>query len=250
MPPSFIASIEAVRSTYVAPPNNNSTTGAAGGATSIDTTGATLLVAVVRANGSGASISDSEGNVWTYGAEFGPGITRVRLAWVFNPLTSATHTFNPTSNEGSADVFAFGGSGTWAQTEMDGATITSPGTSVTTDSIPTTDFDVVIAGLSSNGSISGGAVNNGFSGGIAGEPANALPQQLSGTPEVGMGAYLISPGGSTDTTFTSLTNNADWVWIIGSFTLTSPAPSGGGCGPLPIFPQMIDWSKLWEDAQG
>jgi hypothetical protein len=222
MAPAFVASIEAVNASIVAPPNNNSKTGQSGGGTSINTTGATLLVAVLRSNGSTPTITDSASNTWSLGTVFTiGGVSRVRLAWVINPTTSTTHTFNPNALEGSAEIFAFSGSGSWSLTTVSGATSSTSGTSVTTRSISTSANDLVIAGLSSNASQSAGTINNGFDGGISGGPAGtALPQRLSGTPEVGMGGYLISSGGSISATFTTSVSNADWIWVIGGFTLT------------------------------
>jgi hypothetical protein len=231
MSASFLASIEAVNSAYIAAPNNNSKTGLAGGGTSIDTTGATMLCAIIRANSANPLLTDSASNTWQLSSTFtSGGVARIRVAWVFNPITSTTHSFNPTPNpnEASCDVFAFTGAGSWSQVNIAGATTNTSGTSVTTGSIGTSSGDVVLAGLCSNASISSGTVNNGFDGGIAGQPfGTALAQRLSGTPELGMGAYLISGGGSINAKFTTSASNGDWIWAICSFTLLPPAASRG-----------------------
>lgn len=233
MAATFLASICGVTSADISPPNNNSITGQSGGAHSIDTTGATALFAITTCTaGTSPTISDSEANTWTYSSIFGNGTSNnIRLAWCFSPTTSATHTFDFTSSaDGSGQVFALGGSGTWAATAQAGSSSSQSGTSVATSSISTSSGDVVIAGIGSNGSRGTGTVNNSFSGGISGSPTAALPQDLtSGSPEVGMSAYLISGGGSIGATFTTTATNFDWTFAIGTFSL-SGGGGGGGVG--------------------
>ena len=126
--PTFIASIEAING------GTNSTTGASGGNSSIDTTGATLLAAVVRANGTAPTISDGV-NTWQYGTVYTNGSScQMCVAWVSSPVTSTTHSFDATASEGSAEVFAFSGGSSWTlDVEAGGGT---EGDSTTPDITP------------------------------------------------------------------------------------------------------------------
>lgn len=229
--PAFLKSIGCIASAIISPPSNNSITGASGGANTIDTTGATLFVAILRCNGGSGNppdISDSEGNIWSLGSiSTGIGSCLMRLAWVFNPTTSTTHSFDcpAPATEGSAEVFAFGGSGTWSKISEVLASSETSGTSVVTGSVTALLDDVVIAGIGSNGSESSGTINSGFSGGISGDPTDtALPQLLSSSPEVGMSGFLISSGGSVAATFSTSVSNGDWKWAISNFRLSATPP--------------------------
>lgn len=210
-PPVFIASIEAISGT-------NSITGQTGGASTIDTTGATLLVACVRANGSTPTITDSAGNTWVYGTEFinDGSICHMRVAYVVNPVTSATHSFTPSAAEGSADIFAFsGGSGWVLDTEAGGG---ATGTSTTPSITPAGINEVIVVSIGSNAGETSGTVNNGFTGGQGVGAGDALPQKLSGSPEVGMGAYLIYTSASAiNAEFTASPNNSDFNPLIAAF---------------------------------
>ena len=213
---SFLASIEAIHG------GTNSTTGATGGAASINTTDATLLVAVVRAADNTPVITDSANNTWNYGPVYEATGTAcfIYIAWVSNPVTSTTHTFSPTAVDGSCDVFAFTGGTAWTLDVSAGAVAATPGTTVLTGSLSLSgDGEIIVAGIGSNGSESSATVSNGFSGGITGDAADeALPQLLSSSPELGGGAYLIDSADTLiSTTFSTGTSNTDWTWVIAAF---------------------------------
>ena len=217
-PAAFIASIEVAAGV-------NSTTGYSGGAASIDTTGATLLVAILRGNGSPGSITDSAGNTWNYGTTVvaSGSACRLRVAWVSAPATSSTHTFAVSGGggEASAEVYAFSGSSTgWTLDSQAGAPAHQSGTSVVTGSVtPSATGEIIVAAVGSNGSLSTATMSNGFSGGVSGQATNyALPQHLSGTPELGASGYLIDASSAAiSTTFTTSASNGDWNWIIAAF---------------------------------
>lgn len=222
-PPSgatFIASIEAVGSSYATP--NNSITGAGGGASSINTTGASIIVAIIRANNAIPSMSDSESNTWSYGTVYttSGSLCNIVVASVVNPTTSSIHTFNPGGSEASAEIFAFSGGSGWTLDTEAGSSTNTSGTSVVTGSItPSGSGEIIVAGIGSNGSESTGTVNNGFTGGQGVSSGDMLPQKLSTSPEIGGGAYLIdSSSSSIDAVFSTGTSNGDWVWIIAAFT--------------------------------
>ena len=212
-PPSveFIASIEAIVD------GTNSVTGASGGASHINTTGATLIVAVIRANGTDPTIEDSASNTWNYGTSYNNGSAcRVRIGWVSNPITSTTHTFTSVGSESSTDVFAFSGGTGWVLDVEDGAG--TEGNNFTPSITPSATGEIIVAGIGSNNSQCTGTVNNGFEGGQGVGAGNALPQNFNDSDELGMGAYLIDVAAdSINATFTTTPTNSDWNQVIAAF---------------------------------
>jgi hypothetical protein len=221
-PPTFIASIAAFSTAFG---GTNSTTGAAGGASSIDTTGATLFVAFIRAhaNDTSVTVTDSQNNTWSLGPISTPNfVPQARLAWVSNPITSTAHQFhtNGSDNENAVEVFAFSSSaGTWVMDTHAESTGSVSGAAVTTDSItPSSAGEVIVAGTSSNQGAAPATVNNGFNGGQGVPPGSALSQLQNGNCESGSSAYLIdSSAAPINVTITS-SANTDWSWAIASFS--------------------------------
>lgn len=220
--PVFLNSILAIEP---AAGGTNSTTGAAGGAASIDTTGATILIAILTSLTAASTVTDSESNSWTYGTTFTATGTNVimRVGYCINPTTSTVHTFG--TNGGNAavvDVYAFSGAGTWALDTEAGALAAQVGTSVISPSlIPAGANEAIVAGIGSNGSEVTATVSNGFNGGQGVAVGSALPQKLSGTPEVTAAAYLVdSAAVSITTTFTTTPGNSDWMAIAAAFSNT------------------------------
>jgi hypothetical protein len=244
MPATFLKSIVALKTSFAIP---NSTTGLAGGATSIDTTGATLLVAFTAGGNSGTpTMVDSASNTWASGPEFSQGAANpaVNFHYVFNPITSTTHTFDPEHTAGSCVVFAFSGAGIWALDQMVGATTQTSGTTVTTGSVtPSQVGDVIIGGIGSFASIGPGSVNNGFTGGQGVAAGSALSQRLSGSPCPSLAGYLIdSASSSINVTFSSVPSNADWIWAIAAFKLTPTVFNiSGNAG---VAGATVSWSGL------
>jgi hypothetical protein len=87
---------------------------------------------------------------------------------------------------------------------------------------PSVIGEVIIAGITSNGSVVTGTVNNGFSGGITGQPTDvAMPQNFNDSPEVGVGAYLIDPADAAiSATFSVTEPNGDWAWCVAAFKVS------------------------------
>jgi hypothetical protein len=216
MPIAFVNSIVAI-------PGQNSTTGdaASPGASSINTTGATLLVAVMGGNHSNsASMTDSAGNTWSYGTlYFQTGLgAGCRLAYVLSPTTSTTHTFTPSATF-SCEVFAFSGAGTWSLDVVAGTNLASAFTVTTPTITPSSVGEVIIAGCGDYSNYGQGTVNNGFSGGAGVTSPNALAQFLSNSPGGGLAGYLIDSSASAiNATFT--TTGSNWIPLIAAFELT------------------------------
>jgi hypothetical protein len=214
---SFLASTEAANGI-------NSTTGTSGGNPTINTTGATAIFALIRSKDLAPTMADSASNTWSY-LTAGTGTdSNCRVAYVFNPTTSATHTFTPSGTDVAADIFAFTTTGgSWSFDTQNASTSVQSGTVVTTGTVtPSVIGEVIIAGITSNGSVVTGTVNNGFSGGITGQPTDvAMPQNFNDSPEVGVGAYLIDPADAAiSATFSVTEPNGDWAWCVAAFKVS------------------------------
>lgn len=86
---------------------------------SIDTTGATLLiVGSVSGNSVSGSISDSKGNTWTPLTEYG-STGRSRLFYCVNPSVGSGHTFTNTATAGNPSIFVLALSGTATSSPFD-----------------------------------------------------------------------------------------------------------------------------------
>ena len=89
----------------------DSASGGAGGSTgSVDTTGATILIAVGVADSGTPSITDSKGNTWNSLTQVGgsfPTYHRCRLYYVENPTVGTGHTFTVAGTNASACFAAF-----------------------------------------------------------------------------------------------------------------------------------------------
>jgi hypothetical protein len=224
--PTFLGSITSVNSEYTP---NQSTTGGYGpygtAATSIDTTGASLLVAIMMTRATGTiTMADSESNAWTYGTNYAAigSSTVMTVAYCANPVTSSTHTFNPQSSGGdpACVVFVFGGGSGWTLDTEAGATTSTSGSTVATGSIiPAGAGEIIVAGIGSNSSNAIASINNGFDGGISGQTLGTmLPQYINDSAEPGGGGYLIdNSGASISATFLTNPLNPDWTWVIAAF---------------------------------
>lgn len=89
----------------------DSASGGAGGSTgSVDTTGATILIAVGVADSGTPTITDSKGNTWNSLTQVGgsfPTYHRCRLYYVENPTVGTGHTFTVAGTNASACFAAF-----------------------------------------------------------------------------------------------------------------------------------------------
>ena len=176
----------------------------------IDTTGATLLIAVSRANGTVGAITDSATNSWTYGTNISDGSSscQIRVGFVSLPNTSATHTFTVSGNESSIEVFAFSGNaGGWVFDSQAGGF--EGATPFMLAPFLASAAGVILTGCGSNQSIASGTIDEGFS--------TPLMQNITGSDELGGASYLIqdtpAPVGPTWT----LSGNVDWIAVIAAF---------------------------------
>ena len=101
---------------------------------SVDTTGATLLVAFLSGFGGAPTISDSKSNSWNYLPTYSDsGPQDIRIAYVFGPTVGVGHTFtfSVSGQYGWANVYAVSGtlttSAVYDTPQQNGATsVTSP----------------------------------------------------------------------------------------------------------------------------
>ena len=145
--------------------------GSAGGTSAaIDSTGATLLIAVVTSASSGATIADSKSNVWTALNQYGTIAPYTTIFYAKNPTVGAGHTVTVTGTYVGACFAAFSG-----------ADLSAP-------------FDAQQNGNSSGATQPGSitpAENNALVIGSAGEGGGAAPNTTSMTM---LGSWAFSGG--------------------------------------------------------
>jgi len=141
--------------------------GDVGGTTTpaIDTTGATLLIAVVSnlAGSAAASLSDSKGNTWVSLTAQATATVRSQIFYVKNPTVGSGHTFTVsglgTGSPGMC-VAAFNNTDTTANADQqNGATSASASVLATGNVTPTSNNQLIItalAGLKPSATINGG----------------------------------------------------------------------------------------------
>jgi Chitobiase/beta-hexosaminidase C-terminal domain len=224
-PPLFIASIATIDTSDFFQGGTNSVTGQPGGANSINTTGATLLVAFIRtgATNSVITFTDTGNNIWNFGPLSALNFSRSVLAWVSNPTTSTTHQFtvHGNTNVTAAEVYAFSSvAGTWTMDTHAESTSGNTAPIITNSITPSGVNEIVVAGCASNSGLTSATVNNGFNGGQGVPAGSALCQRLDGGAEVGGSAYLIDSTTSLiNATFLPTPGTAgDWGWAIASFS--------------------------------
>jgi hypothetical protein len=212
--PTFVASILAVNSSFATP--NNTITGASGGASSINTTGSSIFIAVAHARSSTPTLTDSENNTWAYGNVInvmdGGSASSIRVAYVLSPTTSSSHTFNPTGTAGSCEVFAFKGGSNWYLETQGQIYPHINSTTIPTQAILAFAGEILVVSFASDDGVLSATVNSSFNGGQGVSAGSALSNQLTGSAEVGASAYRITPSvGANTPTFTASTNNGDFI---------------------------------------
>lgn len=186
--------------TYLTSVAQGSTNGLGFTTASINTTGASLIVAVIcdYVAETATVLTDSQSQTWTILTTSTGVVTRCRIAYTIPSSTSAMHTFTLTQAGSYPSICVACFSGTHATTPFDvqnGAT--GSGTSIQTGSVtPTTDGQLLIAGIT--GSIAGAvAINSSF--------VDLLEVTNSGGAHLSCSlAYYIQP--------TAAAINPTWSW--------------------------------------
>lgn len=136
--------------------------GASGGTTSsIDTTGANLLIIAVayRAAGTSLAVSDSKGNTWTALTAYGAS-TGIKLWYCQGGTVGTGHTFTVSGSLINASIaaMAFSGSAASPADQQNGFDDTSSSNSTSPGSItPSQDNCLVITALGSGSALTGAA---------------------------------------------------------------------------------------------
>lgn len=185
----------------------------------INSTGATLLTAMVAyygTTGTTANISDSSGNTWTQLSDYTNGTNyRVRLFYCLAPTSAASHTMT-FSKSGSYPTVCFSAwSGVSTYDSESGSS--ANGTSVKPGSITPTSSGALLLTSLFNGAVQSYAIDSGFT-----ELANVA--FLSGQHVGGEFAYLIQP--------TAAAVNPTWSWsttttVVVNMACFLPSASSG-----------------------
>jgi hypothetical protein len=157
----------------------------------LNTTGATLLVAVVTASSAVATISDSNGNTWNYltTRTSTNNANKTRIAYAFGPTVGAGHTFTVGGGTFAvAFVYAFSNTVTTSSVfdNENGGPCT--GSTFQPGSVTRTTGDVTITGWGSNAVVTTGSINDSFTG---------LLSDFNVADEAGQAAYLVDTSASS-----------------------------------------------------
>lgn len=211
--------ISLVTSISATPAGSSATTGSA------DTSGATLLVAVVvRESSSGAvTVSDSKGNSWTALTEPSGGASgvRCRIYYCASPTVGSGHTFTAAASGllGTILVLAFSGTSGTPFDQENGAN--SSGNTATFQAgtiTPSEDNGVVVAGV---------AVNNGITTDTIDESYTIQEKQAfnPGVAYGGAAAYKIQTTATATNPTWTLSGNRNVSAVIASFKSASAPPA-------------------------
>lgn len=193
---------------------------------SIDTTGATLLVATfadVFAEGSPPTVSDSKSNTWIQARRYGPFGQCSNVYYAWNPTVGTGHTFTLTGTDvtASMQVHAFSGADTAADpldqsngNHAFGSSTVTPG-SVT----PTTDDQLIVTHIDYDVQASLPTINGGF--------------VTPGYGDLGSGAVYLGSASSYLVQTTAASANPTWT-IPGStniYATIATFKAGAGTPP-------------------
>ena len=175
----------------------------------IDTTGASLLVAVLSNDGGSQIIQDSFANNWILltAVNDGESANTTRMAYCYSPIVGVGHTFTAYyPSYGAITVYAFKNT---AGSTVDASNQTGARTSpAQPGSITPSAGAVVITGWGSNGAPTGVSVNDSFTG---------LLQQPNGAQESVAGAYLLNANNAPLNPTWTATVGAPMQVVIASF---------------------------------
>lgn len=214
-----------------------STSSTSGVTTALDTTGATLLVAVCSDLDGGATLADSLTQTWTSLTKRAIAANNgVRIQYIVNPSTNASHVFELSggSKFPSLVVAAFSGTVLTSVTDGENGNTQASGTTVATGSItPTETNELLIYGFSSNAS-----------GSYSVDQGSILQQAgLVGSTSFGVAmAYEIQTAATA--------RNAIWTSgsgvlaaAVAAFKSADGVPSGGGGISIPVV--MNQYRQRW-----
>lgn len=183
----------------------------------LNTTGATLLVAVLSTYDPGpATIADGKSNSWHYLTQKDAAGGHIRIAYAYSVSVGSGHTFTVTGTSPYewAMVYAFSGTIT-GSTVYDVSNGEQAGTSpITMASITPAAGDVVITGLVYAGTLATASIDSGFT------TANVLN---TGQVYNGATSYLLGASGATLAPIFTLSGSAPQAGVIASFKVAPAA---------------------------
>lgn len=191
-----------------------------------DTTGATLLVASLSYDGTGAgNISDSKGNTWTALTRYSPSDRSEKLFYAVNPTVGSGHTFSTTTGVSTLCVGAFAATDTsspYDSPQENGGTASSGSTILTGNVTPSVDNCLLVTGC--------------LDGGGGPDSVDAYFTELENVPLSGGHYYGGALAYAVQTTAT--TKQATWTFsgaTVGAASIAVFKPAGavsGGVGPV------------------
>lgn len=187
----------------------------------VDTTGCTLLIAVIScfSTGGAAVFSDSKSNTWTKLTLRDSGNTTNLIAYAQNPTVGSGHTFSGTSGTffGSICVSGFSGTATTSVFDQQNGATTAGATTLATGSVtPSANNELIIA---SAGSASVGqpyTIGSGFTIAVQDPGGSSYPSGL---------AYLIQTSASAINPTWTFNASAEAEACIATFK--APAAAAG-----------------------
>lgn len=221
-------------------------------AVTLNTTGATLIVAVLTAT-STPTISDSVGgqsNAWNYltSATGAGNVTRIAYAYANTGggalQTGASHVFTPAGGAACLAVYVFSGTLTTAAVfdsanQSSGNASGSP-TSFQPGTITPTSGDLVICGFGNNGTVNTCTINSSFTG---------LLRQTNGANfEIIGGAYLLNAANSALNPTWSGNANATSACVIACFQSAPPGIYTSQSSPVLTIAGTVFASSSIADA--
>lgn len=148
---------------------SSASAGGLNGATtsSIDTTGATLLVIAIAYNTGSPTVSDSKSNTWTAATAYNNGSLYLRYYYAVNPTVGTGHTFTITATGLAPAILAMAFSGADTVTpydKIDGGSVNSAtqGGVGTTGFTPTNDNSLIIAAVAQTATASAFTAGSGW----------------------------------------------------------------------------------------
>ena len=198
-----------------------------GSSTSINTTGATLLVAVTNADVFPALVTDSANNTWQFASLYsGIVYTNLLISYVPNPITSASHTFSFRRFAGSFTsgiFYACSGTDTIYPLRSQNGLFTASSGTFQTGSVTPQAGDLVVAGAATSQfplSTFSASIDSGFSTPIINTAACCT---------MSAAAILVPGTGSPVNPAWTMSANSGWAAVIAVFRAAgAPAPTVSG----------------------
>jgi hypothetical protein len=204
---------------------------------SINTSGATLLVAIgafygATAGGPGVTISDSNGNTWTALTERGPAGTRSCRVWyAVNPSVGSGHTFTVTGTDSFAAVYfsSWSGVDTSSPFDVQGGinSVTGTGGYIGSEMVPSADGALVIGGWST--------INTGTVSAQSGWTLGDSDAYTAAGYWGGGYAYQIQTTATTVAALTKISNISGGSEDLAAASAVFKAGTGGGASATPII---------------